>query len=439
MKFNLSYNEFNKNIDIDITKKIGEIQEYLLNCTSLIIYNIEYIELITKNSTHILGSDNLKFSDSLDLFLENLENYKNLILDFKIYDRKRDEKGNVIKDNYIIDRFNEWFIKNESDNYMNNYMDNYNNYNTNNINTNNILMGGPLKNVLDNIFKLYNISNSEEIIDENVEEMHLEEENSEEMHLEEKNIEEIHLGMTLLQEENVKNIHLEETHLEETHLEETLLEETLLEENLDNEIESKLNEEDTKYLDYQKNEEENNIILDQIRNDFINNNHNNLTETINSQRINVDEHILNNLDNFINIIDTYMNNRNDVYSIIGRNIIDSDVINEDNYYTTYDYDPYHEFNIDNIYELSSSYEDIKIVLTNEQFEKLETINYDDIKENDSKECLICIEQLELNDNIIKLPCLHKFHNNCIKSWVCVESHKCPVCRVEIDKGFPRNM
>ena len=42
MKVNLFYNDFKKEIDIDISKKIGIIQENLLNCCSLLIYNIEY-------------------------------------------------------------------------------------------------------------------------------------------------------------------------------------------------------------------------------------------------------------------------------------------------------------------------------------------------------------------------------------------------------------
>ena len=41
MIIKLIYNDFNKNIDIDISKTIGKIQEELLNLCSLIIYNIE--------------------------------------------------------------------------------------------------------------------------------------------------------------------------------------------------------------------------------------------------------------------------------------------------------------------------------------------------------------------------------------------------------------
>ena len=86
MIIKLIYNDFNKNIDIDISKTIGKIQEELLNLCSLIIYNIEYSELIVESNFHvplliksnidnnniqdhvnnkcyILGSDDMLFND----------------------------------------------------------------------------------------------------------------------------------------------------------------------------------------------------------------------------------------------------------------------------------------------------------------------------------------------------------------------------------------
>jgi len=48
MIFTLIYNEFIKTINIDITKKIGIIQEEILNKCILMIYNIEYTEIIIK-------------------------------------------------------------------------------------------------------------------------------------------------------------------------------------------------------------------------------------------------------------------------------------------------------------------------------------------------------------------------------------------------------
>ena len=78
-----------------------------------------------------------------------------------------------------------------------------------------------------------------------------------------------------------------------------------------------------------------------------------------------------------------------------------------------------------------------MTLTEEQFNNLERYNY--IKKDDNiDECLICLEQFIEDDTIVKVKCNHCFHNGCIEKWLCNESNKCPVCRIEIDKGTPKN-
>ena len=49
-----------------------------------------------------------------------------------------------------------------------------------------------------------------------------------------------------------------------------------------------------------------------------------------------------------------------------------------------------------------------------------------------EECLICCELLH-NTNIRVLPCFHKFHANCIDTWL-LEENKiiCPLCMQSID-------
>ena len=66
MKVNLFYNDFKKEIDIDISKKIGIIQENLLNCCSLLIYNIEYSDrdgnnISVHNMVYVFNYNYLKF------------------------------------------------------------------------------------------------------------------------------------------------------------------------------------------------------------------------------------------------------------------------------------------------------------------------------------------------------------------------------------------
>ena len=83
------------------------------------------------------------------------------------------------------------------------------------------------------------------------------------------------------------------------------------------------------------------------------------------------------------------------------------------------------------------YEDIIIGLNEEQFNELEILEFNiDCKQ---KDCLICMEEYIEKDEIIKLKCEHTFHKNCIKQWLCKESNKCPICRIEVDQGIPLNI
>ena len=45
---------------------------------------------------------------------------------------------------------------------------------------------------------------------------------------------------------------------------------------------------------------------------------------------------------------------------------------------------------------------------------------------DKKTCTICLGDYLNNENTIYLPCLHLFHEDCIKSWV-KRNPICPVC------------
>jgi len=70
-------------------------------------------------------------------------------------------------------------------------------------------------------------------------------------------------------------------------------------------------------------------------------------------------------------------------------------------------------------------EDVKLVLTEEEFNKLEKIK---ILENTEEICPICKIDYDENDTLVKLPCDHSFHEDCIKIWLTRHSYKCPTCR-----------
>ena len=41
-------------------------------------------------------------------------------------------------------------------------------------------------------------------------------------------------------------------------------------------------------------------------------------------------------------------------------------------------------------------------------------------------CIICLEQYEIGQRLIILPCDHEYHEQCIKTWL-NEKNRCPLC------------
>lgn len=68
------------------------------------------------------------------------------------------------------------------------------------------------------------------------------------------------------------------------------------------------------------------------------------------------------------------------------------------------------------------------ILTSEDFDKLPIETLTETIDND---CAICIEKLSKGNEIVKLPCNHLFHINCIKSYFLNYNNKCPMCRSNI--------
>jgi hypothetical protein len=79
-------------------------------------------------------------------------------------------------------------------------------------------------------------------------------------------------------------------------------------------------------------------------------------------------------------------------------------------------------------------EDVKIILSEEDFNNLSIIKYDDLK--DHLDCGICLTEYEKEDEIIKLECSHCYHKDCIKQQLCQYSSKCPTCKMDVKGGKP---
>jgi len=309
MKINLYYNDFKKEIDIIITNKIGVIQENILNYCSLMIYDIEYSEIMIDNNSYVLGDEEFDFNNTLEFVLKNLDKELIHIQKIIIYDRKRDIYGNVIQNNSIINNYNKWYTNYENENYINIINDN----------NNHRVIRFPLSIMLNNILNI--------------------------------------------QTDIIEDVQQEEAQQEEEE-----------------------QQEEAQQEDGSQNAYENRFLLNTELNDFV------------------------------HIFDNYIRNTDINYEYFDiQQLLD---VNEN--ITTYN--------------LFSNYEDVKIILKEEEFNNLETIIYDKLNYNDNDECLICTEQFVDNDIIKKIKCNHLFHTHCIKPWLCEESNKCPICRVEaVDK------
>lgn len=50
--------------------------------------------------------------------------------------------------------------------------------------------------------------------------------------------------------------------------------------------------------------------------------------------------------------------------------------------------------------------------------------------SEDSECRVCLSRFEPNETLRTLPCLHRFHRNCIDKWI-KRNAVCPVCRVKL--------
>ena len=84
-------------------------------------------------------------------------------------------------------------------------------------------------------------------------------------------------------------------------------------------------------------------------------------------------------------------------------------------------------------------ENVKMVLTDEEISKLNVTKkceIPDLNESGEHKCIVCLDEMKDEEEVILLDCNHFFHKKCIETWFKNCSNKCPICRVEIAKGVP---
>lgn len=50
--------------------------------------------------------------------------------------------------------------------------------------------------------------------------------------------------------------------------------------------------------------------------------------------------------------------------------------------------------------------------------------------SEERKCMVCLEEFKAGDNLRILPCLHRYHRDCIDPWLARSRH-CPVCKHDV--------
>merc|ERR1739844_580899 len=49
---------------------------------------------------------------------------------------------------------------------------------------------------------------------------------------------------------------------------------------------------------------------------------------------------------------------------------------------------------------------------------------------EERTCMVCLEAFTVGEDLRILPCLHRYHKNCIDPWLARNRH-CPVCKHDV--------
>lgn len=78
---------------------------------------------------------------------------------------------------------------------------------------------------------------------------------------------------------------------------------------------------------------------------------------------------------------------------------------------------------------------VPVPATQEAIDKLKKIKLEDIEDHKKillENCATCLNNFQINDEVIELECGHHFHPICFLPWM-KENHTCPVCRHSVEE------
>ena len=446
---NCRFGNEEKSFSYDTQYKNGKIQEKILQKYSLLIYNIEYTQIHWKEKREeeitILGSSDFPFDQ---VFLESMNQMGRGMDDiesFEIVERKRDENGNVIKQNVVIEPFQR-FMQMEEDERMARNQESIGGFPLPMTQIGNI---SDLLHLTTNIFSGYSQpidSQIEEVEERNEEELNsrVNEEIGYLMNTVNEYVERRRNGNRatirlsgLLNTENDFINRIERDILQEIRSPFMRMDMSQLQREEETKEESK--EEESKEEETKEDDEES------------------VSENEESEQeveftIGIESELDGNLFNRVPLIRSRQtipsifhnssfirvpmqsNHQNILNSPINMNVLSglmTNLFGEGHFEVMGDNNTIQEI-------LNPFGEDVKVIISEEEFEeKLEHSLFQDLKNQTNTDCTICTEVFQSTDSVILTPCGHIFHRDCIKPWLCNENTKCPSCRNEIIKGHPK--
>ncbi len=121
MEREIRYQDQRRKIDIHkfLHKRAGEFQDEVLTKTSMMIYGMEKCEIVALSAIRITLGENEEssYSAKLGKILEAHEVSPENVEYIEVFDRARDENGNVIRENRRIDNYNQYLVNKSADEY----------------------------------------------------------------------------------------------------------------------------------------------------------------------------------------------------------------------------------------------------------------------------------------------------------------------------------
>ena len=144
------------------------------------------------------------------------------------------------------------------------------------------------------------------------------------------------------------------------------------------------------------------------------------------EKINYGNRLQYNLQDIFNKENSYVDNfyQKDEEALSMDGILNSRNI-QSNYSFHYDNNELQYNYRENVFE-SYSISSFNKSIANDIINNLVSNKINDVNKISNDNCIICLENYKIGDSYITLPCIHNFHDECIKKWLSLKN-KCPIC------------